>query len=709
MNKFLAAFLLAAISASSPVFADAEKGAFSPPMRGEKDPFPARSTGYNPRKLQMENLGRGVVAVRTGEGGRDIFVSWRYLSKDPTNICFNVYRDNERITREPVEKGTWFLDKGAWRGAAIEYEVRPVLSAGEQKKQKGVSSPGSPVLQQKDKSAKFHELKRGCGMWKVPEDAPIGAIDIPIAEPSEDVLPDGSRHGHHANDCSCGDVDGDGEYEIFLKYESNASRDNIGGFTGCTWFYCLKMNGTCLWKINMGFNLNAGPHYQPFVVADFDGDGKAEMIVRTAPGTVDGTGCILTDAGVWVQPNKVEFLKPENTILVCDANFKASDKAVGDYRRNCHPLETPEYLTVFDGKTGKALDTVKYDPQFGNPWIWGDHAKSIGNRSHRFLASTAYLDGVHPSAVMCRGYYNRSCLAAWDWDGHNLRERWFFDSETPRWKGKGYSCQGFHNLRVCDVDFDGKDEIVYGSMVVDDNGEGLYTTRMGHGDQIHIVQSTPNHVGLQVWTCHEHSGDGVVLRDARTGKMIFREPRRADVGNCLAADADPFSPGVEFFAAASIGAFDYTGRWLGIARNKGMYYQTLRFAIWWLGDMSHSLLPGSDGVYDYSVRYRGTGLRQKFEDCEANSASKGNPCLVADIFGDWREEVLYRRKDGKAIRMYVSTFPTDYRFWSLMEDPCYRNSVAAENAGYNVCPEPSFYFGPDLRGHGVWFRGCYIP
>ena len=699
MKNQLAIFVMFAATA---LFADAEKGEFSPPMRGEKDPFPARSTGYNPRKLQMENLGRGVVAVRMGEEGRDVWVSWRYRSIDPTNICFDVYRNGEKITSEPIANATWFLDKDAWKGAAIEYEVRPV-----------VRSQGSGVRGQESgggrQGSMGREARYGCGKWVVPVDAPIGAIDIPIEEPPEDVLPDGSKHGHHANDCSCGDVDGDGEYEIFLKYESNASRDNIGGDTGRTWFYCLKLDGTCLWRVNMGFNLNAGPHYQPFVVADFDCDGKAEMIVRTAPGTVDGTGRVLTDAGVWASPDKVEFLKPENTILVCDANFKASDKTVGDYRRGGHPLETPEFLTVFDGLTGKALDTVKYDPPFGNFWIWGDWPKVAGNRSHRFLASTAYLDGVHPSAVMCRGYYARTCIAAWDWDGHNLRERWFFDSEAPRWRGKGFGSQGFHNLRVCDIDFDGKDEIIYGSMTVDDDGTGLYTSGYGHGDQIHLVQSSPNHVGLQIFTCQEHGDTGVVLRDAKTGKTIWRVLNGRDVGNCLALDVDPFLPGHEFFAASSIGLHDVNGKWHGIARGKGMYYQTLRMAIWWRGDLCRDLLPGSDGVWWYNVCARGTGLVTPFHECDANNASKGNPCLVADFLGDWREEAMYRRHDNKALRVNVSTIPTDYRFWSLMEDPCYRNSVAAENAGYNVCPEPSFYFGPDLKGHGIWFRGCYIP
>ena len=683
---------LFALFAAKGLFADAEKGPFNPPMRKDGDPFPAPTTAYDARKLKMENLGRGVVAVRANE--TDVAVSWRYRSIDPTNICFNVYRDGAKIATA-LDRATFFIDTNAWRGAAIEYEVRPVVFAGEQKKQ--------------NKSEKLHELKRGRGKWKVPADAGIGYIDIPIEEPPEDVLPDGSRHGHHANDASCGDVDGDGEYEIFLKYEANASRDNLGGDTGRTWFYCLKLDGTCLWKMNMGFNLNAGPHYQPFVVADFDGDGKAEMIVRTAPGTVDGTGRVLTDSGKWIEESKAKYLKADETVLICDPKFNPADDTIGDYRRGGHPLETPEFLTVFDGKTGKALDTVRYDPPFGNPWIWGDHVRSIGNRSHRFLATTAYLDGVHPSAVMCRGYYNRSCLAAWDWDGHNLRERWFFDSEAPRWRGKGFGSQGFHNLRCADIDFDGRDEIIYGQMTVDDDGTGLYTSGYGHGDQIHLVQTTPNHIGLQIFTCQEHGETGVVLRDAKAGQTIWRVLNGRDVGNCLACDIDPSSPGHEFFAASSIGLHDANGRWLGLARGTGMYYQTLRMAIWWRGDLCRDLLPGSDGVWGYSIRGRGTWLVTKFEDCAANNASKGNPCLVADILGDWREEVLYRRADNKALRLYVSTIPTSYRFWSMMEDPCYRNSVAAENAGYNVCPEPSFYFGPDLKGHGIWFRGCYIP
>ncbi len=659
---------------------------FVPPKRGESDAFPAPANGYDAARLKMEDLGRGVVAVRMNDEG-DVWVAWRYLSKDPREMGFNIYRNKEKINSTPVTNVTYFIDKAAYKGAGLGYEVRPVLGK--------------------------HELRSGRGRWIMPENAPLGCFDIPITEPAEtDTLPDGTTHGHHANDCSCGDVDGDGEYELFIKWEANASRDNIGGWTGRTIFECIKIpSGRSLWKVNMGFNLNAGPHYQPFLVADFDCDGKAEMIVRTAPGAVDGLGRVLTDAGVWRDKSKVRFLKPEETLSSYDANFKASDETVGDWRHGSHPLNTPEYLTVFNGETGEAMDTVKYDPPFVNYWIWGDHAKSIGNRSHRFLASTAYLDGVHPSAVMCRGYYARSCLAAWDWDGKNLRERWFFDSEASRWRGKGFGGQGFHNLRVADIDFDGKDEVIYGCMVVDDDGTGMNTICRGHGDQIHIVQSSPEWIGLQVFTCQEHPPYGVIFRDAKTANIIWEYAAPVDTGNCLALDIDPNNPGVEFFGAAMVGGIAMNGHRFGIARSRGMYYATLRFGIWWGSFMERSLLPGADGPWSFAFDRRGGGAHRYYDfiDCETNNSSKGNPALVADILGDWREEALYRRRDNKAIRCYVSTCATEYRFWSLMEDPCYRNSVAAENAGYNVAPEPAFYFGPDLRGHGIWFRGGYIP
>ena len=707
--------LVIALALALVSFADVNKD-FQPPMRGERDPFPAQATAYDAAKIEMEELGRGVVAVMANEEG-DVAVSWRYLSKDPRDIAFDIYRVEPKgvptkVNSAPITNATFFIDKGAYKGTKLGYEVRPVLFRQDSQDLQDSARTKNSVNLVNPVQKKDYDTKPCYGRWIVPENAPIGCFDIPITPPPDDTLPDNATHGHHANDCSVGDADGDGEYELFVKWESNASRDNIGGWTGQTWFECLKVpSGKSLWKINIGYNINAGPHYQPFLVHDFDGDGKAEMIVRTAPGAVDGKGRVLTDAGVWRLKEKVKYFKPEETLSSYDPNFKASDETVGDWRHGTHPLNTPEYLTVFNGLTGEAMDTVKYDPPFVNFWIWGDYPKAAGNRSHRFLATTAYLDGVHPSAVMCRGYYNRSCLAAWDWDGHNLRERWFFDSESPRWRGKGFSGQGFHNLRAADIDFDGKDEIVYGSMCVDDDGTGMYSIHRGHGDQIHIVQSSPNHIGLQVFTCQEHHPFGVILRDAKTGKIIWEYGAVNDTGNCLALDVDPVNPGVEFFGASMVGGIGMDGHRFGIARSKGMYYATHRFGIWWAGGMERSLLPGSDGPWSFGFDRRGGGAHRYYDfiDCDTNNSSKANPCLVADIFGDWREEALYRRRDNKAIRCYVSTFPTEYRFWSLMEDPCYRNGVAAENAGYNVCPEPSFYFGPDLRGHGIWFRGCKIP
>lgn len=641
--------------------ADAQRSSFETPMRDAEAPFPAQATAYKRKALKMENLSRGVVAVLANTNG-DVFVSWRYRHRDPRALAFNIYRNKVKLNSEPIRDVTWFLDKSAYTGERLGYEVRPVWN--------GKETAGTR------------------GRWIVPQNATVGCFDIPLQEPPTSTLPDtGEEVAHHANDCSVGDVDGDGEYELVLKWESNAARDNLGGYTGETWFECLKIpSGRSLWKINMGINLCAGPHYQPFLVADFDCDGKAEMICRTAPGTVDGLGRVVQGNGTWIASKLAPPVK--------------------DYRERGQVFDAPEFLTVFNGLTGEAMDTVPYDPPYENYSVWGDSWKTRGNRSHRFLASTAYLDGVHPSALMCRGYYARSTIAAWDWDGKKLSKRWLFDSALPQWEG--YSSQGFHNLRVCDVDFDGKDEIIYGAMVVDDDGRGLYTTGLGHGDQIHIVQSSPEHIGLQVWTCQENKRDGVVLRDARTGEFIFQQKSNADVPNCLAADVDPANPGTEYFAASALGIFDQEGKWLGTARQTKMYERTFRFAIWWTGTLERSLLAGSDGVWKYSLATRGTGLHTPFEDCVMNNGSKSNPCLAADILGDWREEVIMRRTDGAALRVYVSTFSTPYRFWTLMADPCYRNSVAAENAGYNVCPEPSFYFGPDLKGHDIFFRGCRL-
>ena len=322
---------------------------------------------------------------------------------------------------------------------------------------------------------------------------------------------------YNANDASIGDVDGDGEYEIILKWEPSNARDNAhDGFTENVYFDCYKLSGEKLWRINMGKNIRAGAHYTQFMVYDLDGDNKAEIVMKTADGTVDGQGNILGDK---------------------DADHR---NEVGRI------LSGPEYLTVFEGLTGKALKTVDYIPARGNPGEWGD---TRGNRSDRFLACVAYLDGVHPSVVMCRGYYTRTVLAAFDFKNGELTSRWVFDSDE---KGnKAYAGQGNHNLRVGDVDGDGCDEIIYGSCAIDNDGKGLYSTRMGHGDAMHLTAFDPSSRQLQVWDCHENKKDGSSFRDAATGKVIFQVKSNIDVGRCMAADIDPNSKRVVMCSIAS--------------------------------------------------------------------------------------------------------------------------------------------------------------
>ncbi|MEY8479907.1 hypothetical protein AALD19_16720, partial [Bacteroides acidifaciens] len=336
-------------------------------------------------------------------------------------------------------------------------------------------------------------------------------------------------------------------------------------------------------------------------------------------------------------------------------------------------------------------------PERGNLMDWGDNR---GNRSDRFLACVAYLDGIHPSVVMCRGYYTRTVLAAYDWNGKELKERWIFDSNHLGCED--YAGQGNHNLRVGDVDGDRCDEIIYGSCAIDHNGKGLYTTKMGHGDAIHLTHFDPSRKGLQVWDCHENKRDGSTYRDAATGEILFQIKDSTDVGRCMAADIDPTHPGVEMWSLASGGIRNIKGEVVK-ADVRGL---SCNMAVWWDGDLLRELLDRNI-ISKYNWKKGVCERIAIFEGALSNNGTKATPCLQGDIVGDWREEVLLRTADNTALRLYVSTIPTDYRFHTFLEDPVYRISIATQNVAYNQPTQLGFYFGPDLQG--TLFRGCKIP
>ena len=583
---------------------------------------------YDYSLLSTEKLDRGVVAVRQADGRA--FISWRTLMTDPKSAAFDVYRNGQKLNQAPLTKGgTWFIDDNPTDEAV--YEVRCEMEEGRGKKE-DISHLTSSISHQPS------------SLFPLP--SPIGYLPIPLQKPDE---------MHTANDASVADVDGDGQYEIILKWDPwNAHDNSHDGMTGPTLLDCYRLNGERLWRIDLGQNIRSGAHYTPFIVYDLDGDGKAELMVKTADGTRDAKGTVIGDS-------------------------------LADYRNPAGRILTgPEYISVFNGLTGAVMDTKPYIPERGDVNNWGDNR---GNRSERYLAAVGYFGGRTPSAVFCRGYYTRSVLAAWDWDGHELKQRWVFDTNDAPWAS--YAGQGNHNLRVADVDGDGWDEITYGSMAVDHDGKGLYNTGMGHGDAIHLIADHKDGQ-LYIWDCHENKRDGSDLRNAKTGEVVFQVKSSTDVGRAMAADIDPTNPGTEMWSIDSRGVRNMKGEVIDHINPRGL---SINFGIWWDGDLLRELLDRS-AVSKYDWQSNSMTVLQRL-DGQFNNGTKQNPCLSADILGDWREEVITRNRESTELRIYVSTIPTDYRINCLMQDIPYRLSVATENVGYNQPPETGFYLGPD--------------
>jgi rhamnogalacturonan endolyase len=599
---------------------------------------------------QLENLGRGIVAVRTGSSS--VYLSWRLLGNDPANVGFNVYRGTTKINASPITATTDLVDTGANLTLSNTYTVRAVVGGVE-----GASSGG----------------------FTLAANAPVQQyLSVKLQVPAGGTTPDGVAYTYSANDCSVADLDGDGEYEFVVKWDPSNSRDNSqSGYTGNVYLDAYKLNGTRLWRIDLGRNIRAGAHYTQFMVYDLDGDGKAEVICKTADGTVSGTGQLI-------------------------------GSSTADYRNTSgYVLSGPEYQTVFNGQTGAILATVNYNPARGTVSDWGD---SYGNRVDRFVNCVAYVDGQRPSVIMGRGYYTRLVRAAWDWRNGAFTQRWVFDSNAT---GNGaYAGQGNHQLSVGDVDGDGKDEICNGASAINDSGTGLYAPGLGHGDTLHMTVIDPSRGGQQVWQGHEdpssYGSSGEELKDAKTGATIWAYTGTGgDIGRACCGDVDPNYPGAECWGPRG-----------GLFTNKGVLISSstpaMNFMVWWDADLLRETLDGTTiAKWDYTNKVSNTLLAPA--GVSSNNSTKATPCLSGDILGDWREEVVWRASDSSELRIYTTTIPATNRLTTLMHDRQYRLAIAWQNTAYNQPPHPSFYLGtgmstpPAPKAYYVSASGCLYP
>ncbi len=567
------------------------------------------SAKYGTGNSIVEHLDRGIYAVKNGNG---MFVSWRWNADDADNAEFRLYRDGQLVYTSKAGTGaTCYQDNGG--NANSKYRVDTVVNG---------------------EVAASEECKFRSG---------TNYFDIPLSQPGSQYTP---------NDCCVGDVDGDGQYEIFLKWEGMALDNSQSGVTDNVYIDCITLDGRRLWRVDLGKNIRAGQHYTQMCVADFDCDGKAELITKTADGTKDGKGKVIGDGSK-------------------------------DYRNGGgYILSGNEYMTLFDGQTGAALDTINFPVPRGNVGSWGDN---YGNRVDRFNSGIAYLDGVHPSAIYNRGYYTRMTISAVDVVDKKLSVRWIFDSNNS--DSKAAAGQGNHNLMVGDVDADGRQEICMGDCVIDDNGKLLWSSGKGHGDAMHLGDFIPERAGLELWQCHEHGSTyGVTLFDAKDGKVIFHKDGDKDTGRCCADNVFAGNKGAEFWGARPAKTvLDQNGN-----KISGLSL-SMNFLIYWDGDLERELFSGtaiskmtSTSKIDYLLNADG---------CASNNSTKAVPCMTVDLFGDWREELVMRTSDNKKLRIWCTTSPTDIRLTTLMHDVQYRAQNCCQQSSYNQPPHVSFFLG----------------
>jgi len=576
--------------------------------------------------FQMENLDRGVVAVKVTGG---VYVGWRMFGYEYTgtdsDTSYNLYKDGAKLAN--VTDSTNYLDAAGT--ATSKYSVSAVLKGTEGAQSAAVT----PWAQQ--------------------------YISIPLTKP-------GSQY--NANDGATGDLDGDGKLDIVLKWEGSTKDNSQAGVTDPVYLAGYTLAGKQLWMINLGINIRGGAHYTQMSVGDFDGDGKAEVSVKTAPGTKDGTGAYLSTGPA------------------------ATDDDTADYRNtDGYILTGPEYLTVFAGDTGKELATVDYPVPRGNVGDWGD---TYGNRLDRYNGGIAFVSDTgtgktatgRPSIIQQRGYYTRLTMSAYNWRDGALTKVWTFDSNTAaNSKAAG---QGDHSAMAADVDGDGAQEILTGPLTIGSDGTWHCSSGMGHGDAFDAAELVPGK-GISVFSIHEGSG-GMDAHDANTCTFYFKTTEPGVDSN--RGRAEYVGPGDENTASCYCSSCNehLAACATGDATIATTTSPGSNFVIYWDADEWRELENGT------SITKNTGETLLNATGCASNNGTKSTPTLTADLLGDWREEIVYRDSTNANLRVYTTTDVTKRRIYTLMHDPTYRAQVAFENASYNQPPHPGFRIAPNM-------------
>lgn len=656
----------------------------------------------SPATRNMETLDRGVVAMKVSDG---TYISWRRLGTEPADTKFELYRNQEKIAEGAV---TNYSDPDGQLG-----DNYTVVCNG------SMSAPAAVL-----------------------ED---NYIEIPMAQTPESDVMNTDRNGiyygaYTPGDGTYGDIDGDGQYEVVILWCPPDAKDAAsGGRTGKAYIDAYKLDGTFMWRIDMGYNIRAGAHDTMLMVADFNNDGKSEMILRTSDGTIDGQGNVIGDAsrGLTYEGSWAEMNGGKN-------------------------LQGPLYVTCFDGETGKALDTIDFYPQntIGSMETCYSFGDDFGNRCERYNSTLAYLDGVTPSVVMGRGYYfgkngrQRQAAAAYSFRNNKLTCDWTFDTADSKWAD--YVGQGNHQLEAADVDGDGFDEVTTGPLWYDQDGTILWSSQLEHGDVVHVGDFLPTNPGLEMLTAKEdyaaggahfqydngvldkmgikeaigadlEKGEqswGIIVQDAKTGRFIQTQNGTKDTGRGMIGNIGYKDKYYVMWGAGGTGYHDNEGNDLG---NLGL---AMNGRIYWDGDLQDELQDhrGAGREILISKFNDSTGKADEIfcpEGTHSINSTKGNTCGQGDIIGDWREEfVTYIITDEKkeenkmtikgnfdkdvdvtvskstyqyALRIYTTNIPTEYNFYTLAHDDVYRNSSGTYNNCYNQPPHISWYMNDHME------------